>query len=168
MLGTVTLYNILDELGIDYTEVTHPAVTTMEAAQFVKTLIDGTPIKNLFLTNRKGNYYLVLMSEDRRADLKALAQIIGTGRLSFANADELRRVLNLEPGSVTPLALINDADQQVEVLVDTALAGQRLLMHPNTNTQTVSLEYEDLLGFIGHTGHDYRFISAAQFFGVVR
>lgn len=74
MLGTVTLYNILDELGIDYTEVTHPVVTTMEAAQFVKTLIDGTPIKNLFLTNRKGNYYLVLMSEDRRADLKALAQ----------------------------------------------------------------------------------------------
>ena len=123
MLGTtVTLYNTLDELGIDYTEVTHPAVTTMEAAQFVRTLIDGTPIKNLFLTNRKGNYYLVLMSEDRRADLKALAQIIGTGRLSFANADDLRRVLNLEPGSVTPLALINDADQQVEVLVDTALA----------------------------------------------
>ena len=102
MLGTtVTLYNTLDELGIDYTEVTHPAVTTMEAAQFVRTLIDGTPIKNLFLTNRKGNYYLVLMSEDRRADLKALAQIIGTGRLSFANADDLRRVLNLEPGSVT-------------------------------------------------------------------
>lgn len=54
MLGTtVTLYNTLDELGIDYTEVTHPAVTTMEAAQFVRTLIDGTPIKNLFLTNRK-------------------------------------------------------------------------------------------------------------------
>ena len=146
MLGTtVTLYNTLDELGIDYTEVTHPAVTTMEAAQFVRTLIDGTPIKNLFLTNRKGNYYLVLMSEDRRADLKALAQIIGTGRLSFANADDLRRVLNL-------------ADQQVEVLVDTALAGQRLLMHPNTNTKAMSPEYGDLLRFIGHTGHGYRFI----------
>ena len=159
MLGTtVTLYNTLDELGIDYTEVTRPAVTTMEAAQFVRTLIDGTPIKNLFLTNRKGNYYLVLMSEDRRADLKALAQIIGTGRLSFANADDLRRVLNLEPGSVTPLALINDADQQVEVLVDTALAGQRLLMHPNTNTKAMSPEYGDLLRFIGHTGHGYRFI----------
>ena len=147
MLGTtVTLYNTLDELGIDYTEVTHPAVTTMEAAQFVRTLIDGTPIKNLFLTNRKGNYYLVLMSEDRRADLKALAQIIGTGRLSFANAD------------VTPLALINAADQQVGVLVDTALAGQRLLMHPNTNTKAMSPEYGDLLRFIGHTGHGYRFI----------
>lgn len=148
-----TLYDTLAALHIDVDEVEHEAVTTVEAAQFVKTLIDGVGVKNLLLCNTRGDYYLVMLDEDKRADLKELARIVHSGRLSFANADQLHAVLGLEPGSVTPLAVINDANHAVTVLIDRALVGNRLLVHPLTNTRTMAIDYDDLILFLDATGH---------------
>lgn len=153
MSTTDTLYTTLADLNIDYDEVAHEAVTTVEAAQFVTTLIGGVGVKNLFLTSARGAYVLVMLAQDARADLKALARIADSGRLSFANAEQLHDVLDLEPGSVTPLAVINDEDGDVTVLIDRSLEGARLLMHPLTNTKTVAIDYADLIRFLEATDH---------------
>lgn len=148
-----TLYDTLAALHIDVDEVEHEAVTTVEAAQFVKTLIDGVGVKNLLLRDTHGDYYLVMLDEGKRADLKELARTVHSGRLSFANAEQLHDVLGLEPGGVTPLAVINDADQAVTVLIDRTLAGNRLLVHPLTNTRTMAIDYDDLIRFLDATDH---------------
>lgn len=148
-----TLYEALAELHIDVDEVEHETVTTVEAAQFVKTLIDGVGVKNLLLRNAHGDYYLVMLDEHKRADLKELARTVHSGRLSFANAEQLQAVLGLEPGSVTPLAVVNDVNRAVTVLIDRTLVGNRLLVHPLTNTKTMAIDYDDLIRFLDATGH---------------
>lgn len=102
------LHELLKRLGISYEETEHEAVYTIEQAQRIKRMIDGTGCKNLFLTDRKGGYILAVLQEDKRADLKALAALYGVKKLSFASDDELSEVLGLTRGSVTPMGLIND------------------------------------------------------------
>lgn len=148
-----TLYEMLAALHIDTDEVEHDPVTTVEAAQFVKTLIDGIGVKNLLLRNSRDDYYLAMLDESKRADIKELARILRSGRLSFANAEQLHDTLGLEPGSVTPLAVINDADHAVTVLIDRTLVGKRLLVHPLTNTKTMAINYDDLIRFLDAANH---------------
>ena len=165
------LYTFLQNLEISYEEVEHLPVYTVEEAQQIKAQINGTGCKNLFLTDRKKRrYLLVILEENKQADLKKIAvlptviQQMGEGqaeariRLSFAEKEALWEVLHLSPGSVSPFGLLYDTENKVMVLLDRELYGKRLLFHPNVNTKTIAVSCEDLIRFIEKTEHIYDFL----------
>src|SRR5437660_9653287 len=131
----------LDALGIAYTRHEHPPVATVDAAVEHWAGIDATHCKNLFLRNQKGNrHYLVVLEHSKRADLRAVADQIGDGKLSFASPERLMTHLALTPGSVSPFGLIHDREHAVRVVLDRDLKGPaRLSFHPNINTVTSTI-----------------------------
>lgn len=151
----MNLYETLNQLNIQYKEIEHEPVYTVEQAQFIKKYIEGTGCKNLFLTNKKNQYYLVILEESKQLDIKKLAQLVNQPHLSFAGSQRLKRILDLQPGSVTPLGIINDKDNLVTLLIDKELQNKNLLVHPNTNTKTLSISYDDLIKFIEYENHTW-------------
>jgi Ala-tRNA(Pro) deacylase len=155
-----TLFRRLDELGIAHPTVEHPAVFTVEEAKALRGTLPGGHVKNLFLRNKKGDaMWLVVALEDRAIDLKALGEKIGAGRVSFCSADRLMAHLGVIPGAGTPLALINDRDAAVRVVIDEGLLDHDPVnVHPLVNTMTTALAPADLLAFIAACGHEPRIL----------
>ena len=151
------IYKFLTQLGIDYQKINHQSVSTVEEAMFINEQIDGVACKNLFLKSSDKQFFIYMMTVERCADLKYIAKQIGSKRLSFASDEELVELLKLIPGSVTPLGIIND-NKRVKILIDRELRAQRLLIHPNINTATISITYDDLLLFINACGNEYLII----------
>lgn len=149
------ILEVLNNLKIDYELLEHNPVYTVEEAKQIENMIEGIGCKNLFLTNKKGNYYLLLIEENKKANLKELASFLNVSKLTFASADNLKEILNLEPGSVTPLGVINDRDNKVILILDKDIEDKKILVHPNTNTKTLSLHFNDLLKLINYTNHEY-------------
>lgn len=149
-------YETLNKLNINYKEIEHKPVYTSLEAEFIKDLIEGIGVKNLFLKSSKNKYYLVLTPDNKKVDLKALSKIIAS-HLSFANELELKNILKLEPGSVTPIGLINDIKHQVMVLIDKDLKDKLVLVHPLINTKTISLKMPDLIKLIEYLKNEYIF-----------
>ena len=149
------ILNILNDLNIKYELLSHQAVYTVEEAKQIENMIEGVGCKNLFLKDKHKNYYIFVLEENKRANLKELANYLNISKLSFATAEELKVILNLEPGSVTPLSIINDKENLVTLILDEELNNNKILVHPNTNTKTVSLSFEDLIKFIKYTNHKY-------------
>lgn len=159
MLDPQQLFARLDALGIAHRTVEHPPVFTVEEAKALRGDLPGHHIKNLFLRNKKEEMWLVVAIEDRAIDLKRLGERLGAGRFSFGSPDRLRRQLGVEPGSVTPLALVNDRDRVVRLALDRGLAdGGPINAHPLTNTMTTALSGPDLLRFFAATGHEPRWL----------
>ena len=156
--------SILEQSGIPFRLVMHPAVYTIEEIQ--QEGIEGREriVKNLFLRNAKGNqHYLVLLCGDKNADLKALQREIGCSRLSFGSSERLMAQMGLTPGSVSPLGIINNADHQLMVLVDEdVLQMEEIGVHPNENTATVFLRVADLLRLIQEQGNPVRVVPIAE------
>ena len=140
----------LSELGIPYTRHEHPPVATVEEASAHWAGIDATHCKNLFLRNQKGNrHYLVVLTASKRADLKAIADQIGDGKLSFASPERMLTHLGLTPGSVSPFGLINDREHAVRVVLDRDFqTAARLAFHPNINTATLTISAPDFAKFL--------------------
>lgn len=151
----MNLYDVLNKLNIEYKEIEHDPVFTIKQAQFIKNKIYGIGCKNLFLTNKKGNYYLIVLEENKKANIKKISKLTNESHLSFASIQELKEILKLEQGSVTPLGIINDKNNLVTVIVDSELEGKILLVHPNTNKKTLSISYNDLIIFIEYENHKY-------------
>lgn len=148
------LFDRLHQLGIAHRTVEHPPVFTVEEAKALRGDLPGHHIKNLFLRNKKEEMWLVVALEDRAVDLRRLGERLGAGRLSFGSPDRLKRHLGVEPGSVTPLALINDEPHLVRLALDRALSdGGQVNAHPLVNTMTTALAGPDLLRFFEATGH---------------
>jgi Ala-tRNA(Pro) deacylase len=144
----------LAELGIAHHTVEHAPVFTVEQAKAHRGELPGHHIKNLFLRNKKEAMWLVVALEDRAIDLKWLGEALGAGRLSFGSPERLRTCLGVEPGSVTPFAVINDTGHKVTLVLDSALkTGGPINAHPLTNTMTSAIGGEDLLRFFATTGH---------------
>jgi Ala-tRNA(Pro) deacylase len=155
MMKPQQLFARLAELGIAHRTVEHAPVFTVEEAKGHRGELPGHHVKNLFLRNRKQEMWLVVALEDRAIDLKRLGDVLAAGRLSFGSPERLRRHLGVEPGSVTPLAVVNDADRQVKVVLDSGLrSGGPVNAHPLTNTMTSALALDDLLRLFQATGHD--------------
>jgi Ala-tRNA(Pro) deacylase len=152
--------DVLGSLGIAYVRHDHPPVFTVEDADRYWTELRGTHCKNLFLRNKKGNHhYLVVAPTSRNIDLRRLNKILGEDRLSFGSPERLSRFLGLEPGSVSPFGLINDAAKEVRVIVDEDLRNSRFLgFHPNINTVTLDISYEDFEKFLAWSGHEVRYL----------
>jgi Ala-tRNA(Pro) deacylase len=151
----------LAELGIAFERHEHPPVATVEEAVQHWSGIDATHCKNLFLRNQKGNrHYLVVLLHAKRADLRAVADQIGDGKLSFASPERLQTHLGLTPGSVSPFGLINDAAHTVRVVLDRDLkAASRVSFHPNINTRTYVISSDDFIRFLAATGHTVQYVA---------
>ena len=161
MLSPQQLFARLEQLGIAERTVEHPPVFTVEEAKALRGDLPGHHIKNLFLRNKKEEMWLVVALEDRAIDLKRLGEVLGAGRLSFGSAERLKRHLGVEPGSVTPLALINDESRSVQLVLDRGLVdghGAPVNVHPLVNTMTTAMAAADLLRFFEATGHVPRWL----------
>ena len=155
MLSPQQLFDRLDALGLGHRTVEHAPVFTVEQAKQHRGELPGHHIKNLFLRNKKEAMWLVVALEDRAVDLKRLGEVLGAGRLSFGSPERLSTHLGVEPGSVTPLAIVNDTDRHVTHVLDKGWIGQELVAcHPLQNDATTVLAGADLLRFIRSTGYE--------------
>jgi Ala-tRNA(Pro) deacylase len=142
----------LAALGIDVPCHEHPPLRTVEDAHVYWDSLAGAQVKNLFFKDAGGQLWLVVVPGDPRMDTKTLAALIGSRRLSFGSADLLRNVLGVEPGAVTPLAVMNDATRRVRTVLHARLLDEELLLvHPMVNTTTVQIAPAALLRFMTST-----------------
>lgn len=149
------LYQILDELQIKYKEIEHPPVYTVEDINNLNIQIDGLGLKNLFVKDKFNNRYLIAVKDDKKVDLKKLKENLEINKLSFCKEDELKEILNLTPGSVTPLGIINDKNKEVTVILDEDMINQDILIHPLVNTKTMKINYNDLLKIFDNRNTNY-------------
>ena len=155
----VRVYDFLDKLGIDYQRVDHEAAMTMEACEEIdRTLGDDTTIcKNLFLCNRQEtNFYLLLMPGDKPFKTKDLSAQIHSARLSFAKPEYMEKYLDITPGSVSVMGLMNDSEKKVQLLIDEDVMKEPYFgCHPCINTSSLKFTTEDLTKkIIPALGHD--------------
>ena len=151
----MNLYDIFRELDIEFEEIEHDPVFTVGQAKAIESKIDGTGCKNLFLTDKKGKYFLVILEDNKKANMKEITKTVNTSHLSFADISELKSILQLGKGSVTPFGIINDFDNKVLLVIDKDLKDKKLLFHPNVNNKTISVTYDDLIKFIDFEKHNY-------------
>lgn len=146
----------LDALGVENRTVEHPPLRTVEDSRALRGEIPGGHAKNLFVKDKKGRLFLLVLGEETAVDLKRVHERIGAqGRVSFGSAELLEEVLGVQPGAVTPFAAINDAGGRVTLVLDAAMmAEERLNFHPLVNTRTTGLASADLVRFLRATGHE--------------
>ena len=149
------LFARLRELDIAVVTHEHPPLFTVEDSKSLRGDLPGSHHKNLFLRDKKKRSFLVVTQEDKDINLKELRHQIGANHPSFGSADRLREYLGVEPGSVTPFALINDPQQRVQVTIDQdIMAAGPLNFHPLVNTMTTAIAPDDLLRFVRACGHE--------------
>ena len=152
----------LEELGIPCTTHEHEPVYSVADNRTLRGSLPGIHCKTLFFKDKKARLWLAVVEESRELDLKALAGLIGSARLSFARPERVRDILGVEPGAVTPLALINDTGEDIGVYIDRAIMEADLVnLHPLVNNQTTALHPRDLLRFLSTCGYDPRVIDLA-------
>lgn len=139
-------YDLLDSLGVPYTRVDHDALPTIEACREVDQLLSTEICKNLFLRNaQKTDFYLLLMPGNKKFKTSLLSKQIGSARLSFGEADFMEEFMDLTPGSVTVLGLMNDREKRVRLLIDKDVLKQEFFgCHPCINTSSLKLLTKDL------------------------
>jgi len=149
------LFNIFKKLNIQTSTYRHPPLYTVEESRNLRGEIEGGHCKSLFLKDKKNKYILVVMSEDRKLDIKALSKsaLINVGRLSFASAERMLDILGITPGSVTPFSLINVTNKEMVVVLDQGMLENDLLnYHPLHNEATTTIQKDCLIKFINHFG----------------
>ncbi len=157
------LFARFESLGITTSTIDHAPVFTVDEAKLVHDKVPGGHCKNLFCKDEKGILWLIVALEDARIDLKAAPARIGSRRLSFGKPDLLMEVLGVEPGSVTPFALINDSQNRVNVVLDAAMMREPLLnFHPLRNDATTSISNADLARFIMSCGHEPKTVAVSE------
>ena len=150
----------LDQHGIKYEIVEHQAVYNMAEMEKIALPHPEADAKNLFVRDdKKRNYYLLTIKGDKRVNLQQFREENGTRRLSFASTKDLNEKLGLEPGSVTPLGLLNDSHREIPFYLDSYFSDQpRIAVHPNDNTATVWLDPQDLIAVIKGLGNPVRVV----------
>lgn len=145
-------YELLDSLNIEYFRCDHPDANanTMEDCLVIDSILDAVVCKNLFLCNRQQTqFYLLMMPGDKVFKTKELSVQIGSARLSFASAEHMEKYLDITPGSVSILGLMNDKDNMVKLLVDEdILKGEYVGCHPCINTTSLKIKTDDMFGVI--------------------
>ena len=157
------MYARLDALGIAHARYEHPPIASAEAGEQYWSRIHATHCKNLFMRNQKGTrHYLVILQYQKRADLRAVADQIGDGKLSFGSPERLMKHLGVAPGSVSPFGLIHDAEHAVRVAIDRDLrAADKISFHPNVNTATLVLTFADFQRFLESCGNPVQYVTVA-------
>ena len=159
MLSKEELIKLLDESNCDYEVKEHAPLFTVEDSKSLRGSILGAHSKNLFLKDAKGQFYLLSVEENTKVDLKKIMNFIGSKKLSFAKAEYLESILGIEPGSVSPFALINDVDKKVLFFFDkNFLNYEKLNFHPLVNTATVNIATSDMIKFIEEKHNPIKYI----------
>lgn len=147
------LGTIFAELGLAPRQVDHPPLRTVADAHEYWDHLPGMAVKNLFLKDAGGQFWLVVLPAEVSVDTKKLAAVIGSKRISFGSAEALGDILGVEPGSVTPLAMVNDSRSQVRLVLHAPmLQAEAVLVHPLVNTATLLMPPADLLRVLAHRG----------------
>ncbi len=155
-------YDFLDTLGISYQRIDHEAAMTMEACAAVDEALEATMCKNLFLCNRQcTDFYLLMLPGDKPFKTKELSKQLGCSRLSFADGSYMEQYLDITPGSLSVLGLMNDKAQHVQLLIDEDLLGGTYIgVHPCVNTSSLRLRTVDLMHtVIPAMGHEPRMVT---------
>ena len=155
----IRVYDLLDSLGIEYDRTDHEAAMTMEDCNEIDRILDVIICKNLFLCNRqKTKFYLLMMPGDKKFKTKELSSQIGSARLSFADEEAMLKYLDIEPGAVSIMGLMNDRGKDVQLLIDEdVLKGEYIGCHPCVCTSSLKISTNDLIEkFLPATGHDYK------------
>ena len=154
----IRTYDLLDQLGVEYERIDHEPVMTMEDCQEVDQLLEAVICKNLFLCNRqKTAFYLLMIPDTKVFHTKDLSAQIGSARLSFAKPEYMEEFLDITPGSVSVMGLMNDKERRVQLLVDEdVLDGEYIGCHPCINTSSIRFKVKDLIEkVIPAMGHDF-------------
>ena len=149
------LYDRFRALGIAWTTYAHAPVFTVDEAAALYDSQPGVHTKNLFLKDKRDGLWLVTLRDHLRVDLNALAKTLGSPRFSFGSAELLIATLGIEPGSVTPFAVMNDVDGKMRLVLDAGMLGEAPLnFHPLRNDRTTAVSADGLLAFVRATGHE--------------
>lgn len=162
----IKTYRRLDKLGVPYARVDHDAAETMELCREIDGVLGTSICKNLLLTNRQCTmFYLLLTPGDKRFKTKDLSAFLGVSRLSFADGRFMEELLDITPGSLSPLGLYNDLDRVVNLLIDDELKdAESIGMHPCINTSSIKVSMADLLDrILPDTKHTYRFVTLPRY-----
>ena len=143
----IRVYDFLDSLGVTYQRIDHEAAMTMEACEEIDRMLEATICKNLLLCNRQETrFYLLMLPGDKVFKTKDLSAQIGSSRLSFAKVEYMEQYLDITPGSLSVLGLMNDKDRMVRLLIDEdVLTGEYIGCHPCINTSSLRLRTKDLV-----------------------
>ena len=158
----IRVYDFLDRFGISYEYVDHYAAMTMEECAEIDKVLDSTICKNLLLCNRqKTDFYLLMIAGHKTFKTSALSRQIGSSRLSFADGAYMEEFLDITPGSLSVLGLMNDKDNRVQLLIDDEiLQSETVGVHPCINTASLRLKTKDLLEvIIPAMGHSPRIVN---------
>ncbi len=162
----IRVYNKLEELGIAFDRIDHEEANTMEACiEIDKALAPAVICKNLFLVNSAGTqYYMLMIREDKKFKTAEVSKQIGSSRLSFGRAEKMEAYLDILPGSVSVLGLMNDHEKKVQLLVDEDILKQELFgCHPCINTSSLRLRTRDVFEvFLPAVFHDYLTVKIGQ------
>ena len=153
----IRVYDFLDSLGVSYQRIDHEAAMTMEACEEIDRTLEATICKNLLLCNRQETqFYILLLPGDKVFKTKNLSAQIGSSRLSFAKAEYMEKYLDITPGSLSVLGLMNDKDRMVRLLIDEdVLTGEYIGCHPCINTSSLRIRTKDLIEkIIPAMGHE--------------
>ena len=155
----IRTYDYLDRLGISYFRTDHDRADHMEACNVIDAVLGVIICKNLFLCNRqKTNFYLLMMPGDKKFKTKELSSQIGSARLSFAEPEDMLKYLDIEPGAVSIMGLMNDREHAVQLLIDEdVLRDEYLGCHPCVCTSSLKIRTADVMEkFLPATGHSYK------------
>lgn len=153
----IRTYDFLDSLGIEYERIDHEEAMTMEVCEAIDIALGATICKNLLLTNRQEtDFYLLMIQGDKKFKTKDITSQIGSARLSFASGEYMEKFLDITPGSLSVLGLMNDKENKVRLLIDEdVLGGEYIGCHPCINTSSLKIKTEDMINKIipalGHT-----------------
>ena len=153
----IRCYDLLDSLGVEYQRIDHEAAMTMEACAEIDKVLDATICKNLLLCNRQcTEFYLLMLVGDKHFKTSVFSKQIGSSRLSFAAPEYMEQFLDITPGSVSVLGLMNDKDHRVRLVIDEDVAkGEYFGCHPCINTSSLRLKTSDLMEkIIPAMGHE--------------
>lgn len=150
------LLNALDKMGIKTTTHQHEALFTVEQSSALHKNMDGGHTKNLFVKDKKNNFFLLVLESDAKIDLNRLHSVIGAkSRLSFGKPERLMEYLGVKPGSVTAFSVVNDVDNIVKLIIDKPLLEHDMInCHPLTNEMTTTISKEDLIRFLSSVNHE--------------
>ena len=143
----IRVYDLLDRLGVEYRRIDHEPAMTMEICAVIDQVLDATICKNLLLCNRqKTDFYLLMMPGGKPFKTKDLSAQIGSSRLSFADGEFMEQFLDITPGSLSVMGLMNDKDHRVRLLMDEDVTkGEYIGFHPCINTSSLRLKTQDLM-----------------------
>ena len=154
----IRTYDLLDRLGVEYERIDHEPAMTMEDCKEVDQLLEAVICKNLFLCNRqKTAFYLLMIPDTKVFHTKDLSAQIGSARLSFAKPEYMEEFLDITPGSVSVMGLMNDKEHRVQLLIDEdVLDGEYIGCHPCINTSSIRFKVKDLIEKVSPSmGHDF-------------